>query len=99
MIVTFMFVKIGLISIVFAEWFSNWFDSEPIHMLGPNSNIFVSSKQNCLSIFSYKEINKSIVDIIEFLFEFLVHCSLNETYVCRFNLNILVPEILSIRLQ
>ena len=97
MIVTFMFVKIGLISIVFAEWFSNWFDSEPIHMLGPNSNIFVSSKQNCLSIFSYKEINKSIVDIIEFLFE--LHCSLNVTYVCRLHLITLVTEILSIRLQ
>ena len=71
MIVTFVFVKLGLIPIVFAEWFSNWFDSEPIHMLGPNSNIFVSSKQNCLSIFSNKEINIGIVDIIEFFVEFL----------------------------
>ena len=93
-----MFLKIGLISIVFAEWFSNWFDSEPIHMLGPNSNIFVSSKQNCLSKLSYKVINKSIVNIIEFLFD-LVHCSLNVTYVFRLHLITLVTEILSIRLQ
>ena len=65
MIVTFVFVKLGLIPIVFAEWFSNWFDPEPIHMLGPNSNIVVSSKQYCILIFTYNEIHGNIVNIME----------------------------------
>ena len=63
MIVTFVFEKLGLIPIVFAEWFSNWFDSEPIHLLGPNCNVFVSSKQNIMNM-KYNEINRNIVDIM-----------------------------------
>ena len=96
MIVTFVFVKLGLIPIVFAEWFSNWFDSEPIHLLGPNCNVFVSSKQNIMNI-EYMNIMKSIEEL-SISWSFYSN-SLKVTYARRLHLITLVTGILNITFQ